>query len=354
MNQFIHFDVSSSSNHFAPAREASPFVLLEESVQPNFKMTPPQDDFIGMKSLKEHQLLRSNVEDELPKFHFPTPEPMLFQKQCDGKSGEYCETRSVNSTKSTRANHTKETSSFDELSGHGFNNFDINIDDLAEPKVENKEQVMIPTLEEIFNLKKSEETTEKSEVKTEEKTVEDINLQVESIIQTNKPVKKAKDLSKRGDVVNKTILRAMKRYYFTEFDSLYGFSNLSDKEKFAQFHELVRKFVTQEMKGCKDLAAPELEDAILFFGSMISHIHMRRGITVSKIRTQVNSVHKCLYSYSHKKLSQLMKQQGFKFVLGDFAYHGGIDIVLNSEETMLKQQDLYRDACEALLQKCQE
>lgn len=153
--------------------------------------------------------------------------------------------------------------------------------------------------------------------------------------------------------MNKTLLRAMKRYYFTEFDSIFGFSSFSKKEKFSSFHELVREYITKEMKTTATLTQAEQEEAMFFFGSMISHIHMRRGITISKKRTQVNSVHKCLYNYSHKKLAQLIEVGGFKFILEDFVTNG-LDVVLNGEETMLKQQEVYREACETLFLKTQQ
>lgn len=169
------------------------------------------------------------------------------------------------------------------------------------------------------------------------------NQKKQKKVSSNEP----KDFSKRLDVVNKTILRSIKRYYVTEFDSFCNFSELDDKEKFAKFHELIRKYVIQEMKLSTELNEQELEDAIFAFGSMISHIHMRRGIKISKLRTQVNFIHKCLYNYSHKK-SQQMLQGGFKYILKDFIQQGGIDIVLNSEETMLKQKEIYKDAVNSL------
>ena len=101
------------------------------------------------------------------------------------------------------------------------------------------------------------------------------------------------------------------------------------------------------MKLSSELNNQELEDAIFAFGSMISNIHMRRGIKISRLRTQVNFIHNCLYNYSHKK-SQQMLQGGFKHILKDFIQHEGIEIVLNSEETMLKQQDVYREAVNSL------
>lgn len=117
---------------------------------------------------------------------------------------------------------------------------------------------------------------------------------------TSGAIKEPKDFSVRKDVVTKTLLRSIKRYYTSEFDSFCEFSSLEENEKFSRFHELIRNYVMTVMKSTVGLTGEELESTILFFGSIISHIHMRRGLKTSKLRTLVNSVHKCLYNYSHK------------------------------------------------------
>lgn len=359
MNQFIHYDAFSSLKNFSQPRDIFTSKFGEELEPNTFKLKPFQDELPGIAGAREHQYLMPNIEDELPKFHFPKTIDLLSvnpQKAMEAKSTECIETDSIRSQTSTRANFTKDLANceedsnqissvyFDELSGQ---------DRLSEPEQETPRE-QLPTLDQIFNLKVNPNFGTSSASTKSSSSGVDVNKQVEILTAPEKPSKARQDLSKRGDVVNKTILRAMKRYYFTEFDSMSNFTSLSDKEKFANFHMLIRKFVTQEMRGTRNLPAEDQEEAILFFGSMISHVHMRRGITVSKVRTQVNFVHKCLYNYSHKKLTQLMNQQGFKFILDDFVNHDGIEVVLNSEETMLKQQDLYRDACRELLFKAQE
>lgn len=317
---------------------------------------------------KAHQNILSSW-DELPRFHFPSKDTEIAsckEVEYDSSSqNEKFEIESLHSNHSTKAYATNENSANNE---HGFQGIlsysDIYEESVASAKsVENLEQLKkpdhLPTLKEIFNLSSNQKVDAQKPMKfevesevQEEKT--DISKELDEIIAPRKANPSKNDLSKRGDVVNKTILRAMKRYYSTEFDTSFNFSGLSDKEKFAKFKYQIRKFVTEQIKIVRGLSDKEVEDVIFFFGSMISHVHMRRGITISKLRTQVNFVHKCLYNYSHKKLSQLMSQEGFKYVLEDFVVNGGFEIVLNSEETMLKQQDAYKEAVDTLLLKCQE
>lgn len=49
-----------------------------------------------------------------------------------------------------------------------------------------------------------------------------------------------------------------------------------------------------------------------------------------------------------------MQQGGFKFIIKDFVEAGGLDVVVNSEETLQKQLRLYKKAGETLLLKAQE
>lgn len=174
------------------------------------------------------------------------------------------------------------------------------------------------------------------------------------VVEHQTAIKEPKDLSKRSDVVNKTILRSMKRYYYNRFNEFSGFGKLSNKEKFSQFHKLVSDFVKTEIVSLNGLTEEQMEETVFFFGSMLSYTHMRRGITNSKRRTQVNFVHKCLYNYSHKKLAQLMSYIGFEFVLRDFVRFGGIDMVIENEETLSKNSGHYKQAAEDLFLRTQE
>lgn len=374
MNPFGHPDTFSTHKNFLAPGDifASEFCERVDTSSIRDRCFP--DDIYRNNSILRHQYLMENVEDELPKFYFPPrkddapfAKEILILGSCKSSNED---AESVVSQYSTRAYLTREASHEGEAANTGRPYSQVQYDcydDLrqVEPQPVVTKRDQLPTLADIFNFKTGTfihsdvktaspkpTDSESTEVKSESNA--DVNAEVEELFIPREPTKTKQDLSKRGDVVNKTLLRSIKRYYFSEFDTTYSFSALDEKEKFAQFHELVHKYITEEMDVAKTLSAEELEQAKFFFGSMISHVHMRRGITVSKQRTQVNFVHKCLYNYSHKKLSQLMQQEGFKFIIEDFVKFGGLEVVLNSEETIERQQDLYRDAAENLLLRAQE
>ena len=344
------------------------FVSVNHDLKTAFEIETP-----SMIYSNEHQHLLGNWEDELPKFHFPSKEFENINKgnveRSLKKFNTIYESESLHSNTLTKANSTNEsqmskTCHYSDMSIYeDLQSFKC--DTPAVPTaVAKKEQ--LPTLEQIFNFNsnpkfnflqnKVPQQTLNAELQTyqQKKSEGDINKQVDVLATHTKSINSSKNLAKRGDVVNKTILRAMKRYYYSDFDSCYGFSQLNDNDKFTQFKGLIRKYVTEQLSICKQLSKEEVEDVIFFFGSMISHIHMRRGITISKLRTQVNFVHKCLYNYSHKKLNQLMQNEGLKFVLEDFISNDGFEVILNGEETMLKQEETYREAAKDLLLKVKE
>lgn len=323
-------------------------------------------------------------EEDIPKFYFPPINSLKLGGKGENSINEKYEAHSEHSQSSTKVHFTKESNlNFDFEFAEEMNR-DIMVSseeefDFAEEPVKTKKIEPLPSLSQIFQnnqisfaantnivqsniiapkvIKQPKKIQMRAARKDSEKSVStenqsEVNVDEEIAFITSKAgrhtVTAEKDLSKRSDVVNKTILRSMKRYYLTEFDSVTSFSTLSDKDKFAYFHELVRTFVTRELKSTKGLSEEEIEDTIFFFGSMISHIHMRRGIQISKQRTQVNFVHKCLYNYSHKKLTQLIAYGGFRQVLRDFVKFGGLEVVINSEETLSKNQDVYKKAADEL------
>lgn len=325
----------------------------------NFFADKAEDEILPCFSKANDLWYFEKEREDVPKFFFPPisslrldekKELNLFAaKVVQDKDVDY----SVHSQTSTKAHYTKDNNSNFEYEfgidlqpvSSDNQQFDFGFSDsLSKPA----QKDILPRLDQVFGSENTGSSNNFDNV--------DFNKEIDMITlaQSRTKCKVEKDLSKRSDVVNKTILRSMKRYYFTEFDSVTGFSMMPDVEKFARFNELIRNYVTEELKSIGKLNSEEIDETIFFFGSMISHIHMRRGIKVSKQRTQVNFVHKCLYNYSHKKLAQLMTHGGFKHVLRDFVNFGGIDVVINSEETLAKNQDVYKSAAEELFLSTQE
>jgi len=369
MNTFAQQDAFSSLKDFASSKDIFARKFGEEFDHKEHVPFNHYDGYTNMVYQRQASASRF-FEEDLPRFHFPSKGMDLLviteglnEKQRTMESDDFHSTYSQSSTQLNMTSECTDAYYNSDLSASSIKSRSSTSSESQGIPSRKASKEQLPTLEQIFNLKINHSSITLPVVKKPiqevvekviQETPTDVNEQVDQLMTAPRLKLEKQDLSKRGDVVNKTLLRSMKRYYFTEFDSIYNFSSMDNKDKFAQFKTLVKKFVTEEMQISKDLSEKEVDDVVFFIGSMISHVHMRRGITISKMRTQVNSVHKCLYTYSHKKLSQLMQQEGFKYVLEDFVKFDGLDVVLNSEETMLKQQDLYKEAATELLLKAQE
>jgi len=367
---------ASSSSIKYMSIEMFPFTSRNDFKNELFEEKQIHEDFHSPMNANDDFYFGHYNEEEAPKFKFSRMNSLQLGNEGElsiyGKPnvGEKEAVQSIHSQISTKACFTKEDKFYEdlfndsnrEMTAENSNNF-FSFEP-CEKQINAKKEFSIVDIM-INNQHDNEESTEKNidtsrsnktlKVEEEQKdTIQnypDINKEIDLITSkiTSKNQNKCEsNFAKRKDVVNKTILRSMRRYYSVEFELATNFSALSDKEKFSNFHELIKCFVEKHFKMLNDLSGQDIEDTIFFFGSMVSHVHMRRGITVSKQRTEVNLVHKCLLNYSQKKLAQLISGGGFKHVLRHFLKFGGLDVVINGEDTMTKNQDLYKHAAEEL------
>ena len=251
-------------------------------------------------------------EEEVPRFYFPPISSLKLDckdgiQKCD-KAGALTKIDdkdidcSVHSQTSTKAHYTKDNGPNLEFEfGMGLNpTFGDNQNDdimLFDQVSKSPKKDLLPRLNEVFSDDKSgfgknlnlnskstkkqmnvhhkQQETAKAQTNTEvskkmpaQEQISniDINKEIDFITSKSAPSKtekNRKDLSKRKDVVNKTILRSMKRYYFTEFDAVTGFSMMPDTEKFANFHQLIKDFVLKEFKSFDGITEQELDDTIV-------------------------------------------------------------------------------------------
>jgi hypothetical protein len=64
------------------------------------------------------------------------------------------------------------------------------------------------------------------------------------MVNTKKASDRDKGFGGRQDVLNKTLLRSLKKFITSQFDEQTNFSSLSFKEKKAQFKQLLEQFVS--------------------------------------------------------------------------------------------------------------
>lgn len=143
------------------------------------------------------------------------------------------------------------------------------------------------------------------------------------------------DLSQRKDVVNKTLLRSLKRYYTCVFNSDVGAYLKSKQPEIAQYLNNRKKPITT--KSVKTLieiirSPPSVKDKLK---------------TEYEVR-MCEDFHGCLYKYSHTKLYQLLKLPQVQFIVKDY-YENGLNIMASSDDTLKKNPTVYLDACKKFL-----
>ena len=112
-------------------------------------------------------------------------------------------------------------------------------------------------------------------------------------------------LAVRSDVVNKTLLRSLKRYYTSEFEKLV---NCNLHGKIAQKEEVFEKlkqFTIEIYQNDDRFKLPEfkdvtMKDLIFYMGVWINPSFMKKWTGTPQERNKYQNFYNCLYKYSHK------------------------------------------------------
>lgn len=115
----------------------------------------------------------------------------------------------------------------------------------------------------------------------------------------------AADLAQRKDVVNKTILRIVRRFFIQSFKEMFAKKFKSKEAKSKWYFEYVKKF-TVELFGA---AHPDLHVLQTYMCSIINPKHMtQQDIKATGLeKEQFFTFHNCLYKYSHTRLISLFE-----------------------------------------------
>lgn len=61
--------------------------------------------------------------------------------------------------------------------------------------------------------------------------------------------RKAKDFGRRQDVINKTLLRSIKKHLTSDFNKVTGFDDLSYEDRLVHYRELLENYVDLKYRG---------------------------------------------------------------------------------------------------------
>lgn len=148
-------------------------------------------------------------------------------------------------------------------------------------------------------------------------------------------------LASRKDVVNKTLLRSIKRHISEKFEEQTGFEKLTAGEQKAQFSKLVDNFtrtyfseISQVSQGEDDPNQENVlsRDGIKFIvGCLVNQKISRAFLVTIKERTFFYLFQNLLKKYSHRKLVRLMNNDNFIFVVASLRENGDLDKIIDQD-----------------------
>ena len=145
----------------------------------------------------------------------------------------------------------------------------------------------------------------------------------------------------RKDVVHKTILRNMRRFYLRKFNAMCNYSCVKKNRKFDFYRNSIQSFAL-ELFGPREEGSSEEEAFALHsaLGAIIYPKDMAKHGANSQERTLMELFHQCLYRYSHSKLEQLFENRTLAMLFQHFA-SAAVEEWFECDGPFLKNREIY-------------
>lgn len=146
------------------------------------------------------------------------------------------------------------------------------------------------------------------------------------------------DLAQRRDVVNKTILRVLRRYLTNKFKELVTVEYDNKVDKHQKYFAYIRT-LTSKMFG----EDHEQFDTLHFYlASIIDHKYVKDEdiIGAGASRQELTTFYDCLYKYSHTRLVNLFSVKPLGVIYQHF-YQDAKDSIVETETSLSKNKGLY-------------
>lgn len=154
-------------------------------------------------------------------------------------------------------------------------------------------------------------------------------------------------LSIRKDVVNKTLFRALKRFYTDQFMSQF---TLTKKESSESYLQKVRVFCQQLFgQGMLATATVTYEQIEKFLSILISPNHIKKMLVNTDDLALYEEFYSCLYQYSHKKLARMLTNPVCGYLFTDFVVSGNLTQFITTCTTMNQNAEVYESASKSFL-----
>ena len=186
--------------------------------------------------------------------------------------------------------------------------------------------------------------------------------------------KVSKDLSTRLDVVNKTFIRSIKRYYdniWCNKKRIKSHKNVSAvaeawswidqicKDKFKNYFsrdEILETLPTfdllteNESNKFQNDSSSKYSDVKLLVASMTMPDVLKVYMKTKSRKATFSTFSNVIYKYSHKNMFKLINNKTFKTILDQFVRSPDFEEILKTDETLKRFPDLYRQKGFKLIQ----
>ena len=184
-----------------------------------------------------------------------------------------------------------------------------------------------------------------------------INMEVEAEqkpIQPKQPVaKQEQGLSGRKDVVYKTLLRSVKRYYSTEFETRTEYATLTKSKQEKRCLKIIDRFtrnIFADYLTSEQNAEGETKEKIkgidfdlisAFVLALIIPSYVKRNMKHTETFKTYDTFYEWLYRYSHKRLEAALAIPAVAWVFKIFLDGSTFENLLLNDSTLSKDQEAY-------------
>ena len=184
-----------------------------------------------------------------------------------------------------------------------------------------------------------------SRTKAKNKENNDSCINSEEVLQIKYNPNKRYFLDKRQDVLNKTLMRSLKRYLTQEFFNEFKFKGLSPKEKTKNFGSFLESFVKKLYEH--KINQPNIEISLKILKEYVGYVidaDRTKRVLKNRQNNEFNRLYyEVVYKYSHLKISKLFADQTLKFIFEDFVNEGYLDKMIESDKTLSKNKKEYEN-----------
>jgi len=198
-------------------------------------------------------------------------------------------------------------------------------------------------------------TTEQESVKSHKPAKQPAKKQSKKEAEDISETTSKQGLSGRKDVVYKTLLRSVKRYYSSEFESRTEYQTLTKSKQDKKCGKIIDKFTremfTGQLTSCSEgesekltINGVEFSEVASFILALIIPSYVKRNCRNTPTYTIYDTFYECLYRYSHKRLESALAISSIACVFKIFLEGPVFENLLQNDGTLSKNREAFESA----------